>query len=194
MIPTYAGLAATLTAGQAATLADSLTPTRLTGIAAYTLAAACCCIAWAQSRATPAVAKLAASLAAIESLLLLDMLFNIRWQLHETLADAAQRRHEYDLRRLPQTILIAALVAVLLLGLAYALRLYRTRVGALLAVSGAMLSLISWCVEVVSLHAVDALLYRPIGRCMAVAFLWMLACLLTSAGILIESRRSRAAS
>jgi hypothetical protein len=56
------------------------------------------------------VAKLAAWLTAIESVLLIDMIANGRWMLHGLFVSAAQRRNEYDLRRLPQSILVAILV------------------------------------------------------------------------------------
>jgi hypothetical protein len=130
-------------------------------------------------------------LTALESLLLVDMAVNGRWMLHDLFDGAAQRRHVYDLRRLPQSIFVAILVGVLFAGLLIAFRLFRARMGALLAVSGALLSLVSWCIEVVSLHAVDAVLYRRVGSLMVISFVWIFACLLTCTGILIDSRRTQ---
>jgi hypothetical protein len=130
---------------------------------------------------------LAPSLTAIESLLLIDMIVNGRWMLHDMFVNAAQRRNEYDLRRLPQSILVAILVAILFAGLLFTFRLYRSRIGALLAVSGALLSIVSWCIETISLHQVDAILYCLIGKVVAISFVWIVACLLTSVGILIDS-------
>jgi urea transporter len=75
------------------------------------------------------------------------------------------------------------------MGLIYTARLYRARIGAILAVSGALLSLVTWCIEVVSLHQVDAILYHPVGNLMAVSLGWVLASLLTSVGILIDARQ-----
>jgi hypothetical protein len=54
-----------------------------------------------------------------------------------------------------------------------------------LAVSGSLLSVVVWCVEVVSLHAVDHILYHLIGKWMVVSALWILACSMTSIGILL---------
>jgi hypothetical protein len=133
-------------------------------------------------------------LAAIESLLLIDMIINGRWMLHDMLDNAAQHRHEYDLRRLPQFVVVAFLVGILIVGLLCAVRLYRARIGALLAVSGALLSLVSWCIEVVSLHQVDAILYHPVGELVVVSFVWILATLMTSVGILIDSRQANGGS
>jgi hypothetical protein len=169
-----------------------LSPTRATGIAAYAVAATCSGIAWARERRVQAISSLAASLTAIESLLLIDMIVNIRWILHDMFATAAQRRHEYNLRHLPQLLFVAILVGILLAGLISTARLYSARIGAALAVSGALLSVITWCVEVVSLHQVDAILYYQVGNLMAVSLIWVVASLLTSIGILIDARQATA--
>jgi hypothetical protein len=126
----------------------------------------------------------------MESLLLVDMVLNVRWILHDMFATAAQRRHEYDLRHLPQLLFVATLAGILLAGLISTVRLYKARLGAVLAVSGALLSLVAWCIEVVSLHQVDAILYYQIGNFMAVSLIWVLASLLTSVGILIDTRQA----
>jgi hypothetical protein len=162
-----------------------LTPTRSVGIAAYGVAVACCGTASALTRGERTVSRIAAWLTAIEGILLLDMIFNGRWILHQLLLDFAQRWHEYELRRLPQVIAVAMLAEILFIGLFVALRLLQESIGTLLAVLGALLSLVTWCIEVVSLHQVDAVLYHPIGSLMAVSFVWIAACTMTSVGILI---------
>jgi hypothetical protein len=167
-----------------------LSPTRAAGIAAYALTTICSAIAWARARRVQAVSRLAASLTAVESLLLIDMIVNARWMLHDMFATAAQRRHEYDLRHLPQSLAVAILLGTLFVGLIYLVHFYRARIWAVLAVSGALLSLIIWCIEVVSLHKVDVILYYPIGKLMAVSLIWVLASLLTSVGILIDARQA----
>jgi hypothetical protein len=166
-----------------------LTPTRATGIAAYGIAMICCGIAWAKGRRLRTVSQLAALLTAIEGALVLDMIFNWRWLLHQQLMDLAQRWNEYDLRRSPQRIAIVVLTVLLLLGVLFALRLLRGRTGALLAVAGVLLSLVLWCIEVVSLHAVDHILYHLLGPWMLVSLVWLFAGLATSAGILIDARQ-----
>ncbi len=167
-----------------------LSPTRATGVVAYAVAAVCSAIAWARARRVRAVSRLAASLTAIESLLVVDMLVNIRWILHDIFATAAQRRHEYDLRHLPQLLFVAFLLGILFVGLISTAQLYRARIGAVLAVSGVLLSLTTWCVEVISLHQVDAILYHSIGRWMTVCIVWITASMLTSVGILIDARQA----
>ncbi len=90
-------------------------------------------------------------------------------------------------------ILVTFLLAILFVSLYFSLRLFRAKPGALLAVSGALLSLITWCIEVVSLHQIDAVLYHQVWGFMVVSFVWIAGCLMTSVGILFESRRANAA-
>jgi hypothetical protein len=120
----------------------------------------------------------------IETWLLLDIAFNWRWMLHGVIGGFAQRHHEYAARRVPQVIAVSILGAVLVSGLIATWRLFRGRFGHLLAVWGVLLSLVLWCTEVVSLHSVDRLLYYSLGNVMAVSIPWILACAMTSIGIL----------
>lgn len=168
-------------------IGEWFTPTRGSGIVAYGVAVTSSGIAWARSRALQRSARIASLVTVIEGALLFDMLIDGRWMLHQLLIDHAVREQEYVLRRAPQSIAVAILVGLLLVGLLCALRSFRTRIGALLAVSGVLLSLFSWCIEVVSLHAIDAILYHPVGKIMAVSIVWILACSMTSIGILIAS-------
>ena len=167
-----------------------LTPTRATGIVAYGVAMVCCGLAWARTRRLRAPSQLAALLTAIEGALVLDMVFNWRWMIHQQLMDFAQRRNEYEIRRSPQLIAIAILAVLLLVGLLAALRILRGRAGALFAVSGVLLSLVLWCTEVISLHAMDHVLYHPLGPWMIVCLVWVFAGLMTSAGILLDARQA----
>src|ERR1700733_6463615 len=91
-----------------------LTPTRATGIAAYGVAMTCCGIAWARTRGLRKISQLAALLTAIEGALVLDMVFNWRWMIHQQLMDLAQRWHDYDIRRSPQRTAIAILAILFL--------------------------------------------------------------------------------
>jgi hypothetical protein len=162
-----------------------LNPTRAIGLAAYGAALSCCGVAWIRTKARR-VSQLAAVLMLIESALLLDIAFSWRWMLHDVIGGFAQRHHEYGVRRLPQEIALSILGGMLLLGLIVIWRLFHGRAGARLAVSGVVLSLFVWCIEVVSLHAVDHLLYHSLGRVMAVSLLWILSCAMTSIGILLD--------
>jgi hypothetical protein len=163
-------------------------PTRASGLVAYATAFTCCGIAWIRTKAGRRTSRLAAVLMLIESALLLDMAFNWRWKLHQALIDFAMRKHEYAQRGLPQLFVVTLLGALLLLGWFVAWRFFRGRGTTLLAVSGALLSLVVWCIEVVSLHAVDHVLYYSVGGVMAVSLLWILSCSMTSIGILLDPR------
>lgn len=124
----------------------------------------------------------------IASALLLDMAFNWRWKLHQAVMDFAMRKREYAQRGLPQLIVVTLLGALLLFGWFVAWHSLRSRGTTLLAVSGALLSLVVWCIEVVSLHAVGHILYYSLGGVMAVSLLWILSCTMTSIGILLDRR------
>jgi hypothetical protein len=169
-----------------------LSPTRASGLVAYGAAVICCGLAGIRARDRRGASRLALVLMAIDGLLLLDIAFDWRWKLHGLVGGYAQGHHEYEMRRLPQLIALVLLTGVLLLGLFAALRIFRNRMGTLLAVSGVLLSLITWCVEVVSLHAVDHILYHTLGKVMVVGFVWILACLMTAVGVLIDSQQFRA--
>ena len=162
--------------------------TRACGLAAYGTAWICCASAWIRPKAGRTTARVAAVLMAIESALLLDMAFNWRWKLHQAVMDLAMQRHEYGERRMPQAIVVSLLCAVLLFGLFLCWRSFRHRGTTLLAVSGTLMSVIIWCIELVSLHAVDHVLYARMGGVMAVAFLWILSAGMTSVGILLDPR------
>jgi hypothetical protein len=83
-------------------------------------------------------------------------------------------------------------MVLLLLALRAVRRFFRDRAIAL-AVSGTLFSLVLWFIEVISLHQVDHVLYYRIGPIMAVGLLWILACLMTSTGMLISSLEPRPA-
>jgi hypothetical protein len=163
-------------------------PTRTIGLVAYATALMCCSITWIRTKGTRKTSRVAATLMLFESALLLDMAFNWRWKLHQALMDFALERHEYGQRRFPQVIAVSALAGLLLIGVVTAWRTFRGRGTTLLAVSGAWLSIVLWSVEVVSLHAVDRVLYTSLGGVMVVSLLWIAACALTSIGILRDPR------
>jgi hypothetical protein len=169
------------------TIGEWLNPTKTVGLLAYGAATLCCGIAWAKAKKQPEVRRLAALLMCVESVLLLDIAFNWRWMLHQFAMDLAQRRHEYEFRRAPQMIALGVLVALLLLGLLAVRRFFRSTGGSRLAVSGVLLSVILWGTEVISLHQVDHYLYHRLGPIMVVSLLWVLACVMTSIGMLYAS-------
>jgi hypothetical protein len=169
------------------TIEEWLNPTRAVGLLAYGTAVTCCGIAWVRDKNQRQDGRLAGLLTLIEVTLLLDIAFNWRWTLHQLLMDSAQRANEYQIRRIPQLIVLLILLGILSLGLFRVRRFFRGSGGSSLAVSGVLLSVVLWCAEVISLHQVDHVLYHRLGNMMAVSLLWILACLMTSIGILMVS-------
>lgn len=183
------GVEAIIPATGAAALWLGIGATRAAGEAAYLFAALCC--VWAWSRASGRRRRLPALLTLVELALLFDMLSNGRWALHDLLGAAARDRSLYGERVLPQIAALALLGLAAAIALPTLLRTFRGRPGAALAVTGAVLSLACWCVEVVSLHAVDALLYRAAGGLMFVAPVWIASGLLCGLGMLWDARTPR---
>lgn len=171
------------------TIGEWLNPTRVVGLMAYGTAVTCCGIAWVREQNQRQDWRLAALLTLIESTLLLDIASNGRWMLHRLFVDLAQRAHEYAVRRTPQVIVLVVLTGLMLLALRAVRRFSRNRAIAF-AVSGVVLSLALWCTEAVSLHQVDHVLYHRLGPIMAVSLLWLVACLMTSTGMLLASRHA----
>jgi hypothetical protein len=171
------------------TIGGWLTPTREVGLLAYTVAVTCCGFAWVRDRNDGHRRRLAALLTLFELTLLLDIVFNWRWTLHQFLIDAALRANLYQNRRLPQLLVLLLLAVVVSLIFLQVRSRFRCGRGSSLALFGAMLSLILWCTELISLHQVDHVLYHQIANVMAVSLLWVLACLMTSIGILMSSPR-----
>jgi hypothetical protein len=180
------------------TSAEWFNPTKVSGLVAYGTAVTCCAVAWVTTRAMrgPRLAMLTL----LESFLLLDIAFSWRLHVHDFLEHIAQRHNEYASRRLPQVVTLCLLLGLLLLSLLAVWRLVRSSVGARLTISGLLLSLALWWTEVISLHQVDHAFYyrlgnifRPLGDLMPVGVFWIVAALMFSAGIVIESKRSKTA-
>jgi len=161
------------------------------GLSAYLFAAISCGIAWARVHENPRTGRLAAILLVLEAGLFLDMLFNGRWLLHDLLQGEAMAEKLYTLRTGPQIAMLGLLGAAAVGGVALAFRSLRGRTGAAVAICGMIFSLSCWCAEVISLHAIDAVLYRSVGGVMFVSLIWVLCSLTTSLGILWDTRVSR---
>jgi hypothetical protein len=169
-----------------------MTATHVAGLMAYGAATVACLFSLARARRDSVLARLSALLAVLESALLLDIAFNWRWALHNWLQDEFVAHHLYDRRRVVQVLMLAAVAAALTLAIGCALRRPRARQyeWAVAAVCGGCLSFGVWCVEVISLHAIDRILYTRAVGVLVVAYLWALPSLLTTFGILMAARAS----
>lgn len=173
--------------------AEWLNATRIIGLAAYLLALVSCAIAWTYGHGAAHKRRLAAVIGALEATLLLDMALDGRWRLHDLLVEESIARNFYMLREGPQIVAIGILGIGAAAGIGWALWNFRGRAGASLAACGAVLSLACWCVEVVSLHAVDIVFYREVFGVMLVAGVWIACALMTSMGILWDARAIKGA-
>jgi len=163
-----------------------LSPTRTAGLTAYTASLLACVWRWAKCREVDASRGLYAMLALVQFCLLLDMAFNWRWKLHDLGVRAAAKLGVYDLRRAPQLLMLLALALVLALLSALIFYKFRRRIGAALALAGTMLSVGLWCLECVSLHAVDRVLYSMVGAVMKVTLAWIFLALVTCLGLWLD--------
>lgn len=161
-----------------------LNPTQLIGLSTYSFAFVCCVIAWIGGRGLPPLRRIAALLALLEAALLLDMVFSGRWLLHDWLEREANARGLYAMRAGLQSAALCFLGVCTAVGIAWTLWPLRGEPGASLAACGGILSLGTWCVEVVSLHAVDRVLYRTFDGVMHVTLIWIACALMTGAGVL----------
>ncbi len=160
-----------------------LTPVKASGLAAYLMASAACAATVLLS-VDRRIVRLASILCALDLFLVSDIAFNWRWKLHDQLSWSAITHHWYAFRTGPQIAALAFLAIMLLLAAVSLGRRLSSIRGGRLALCGALLSIGSWFTEVISLHAIDAILYRSVGPLMVVCFIWMLAAITTTAGIL----------
>lgn len=165
-------------------------PTRLVGVSVYLTGTICCVVA---SQRNQVSSRLSQKLAAVEGILLLDILFDWRWKLHDFLQQLAVRDNLYEGRRDWQIVALIGLLMAFCALAWWTLRSLRGRPGALLAVNGALLSVVCWCSEVVSLHDVDVEYYRLHGPFMMVSLFWVFGALMTSFGVLSDARQLRGA-
>ncbi len=129
-------------------------------------------------------ARLAGFLAIFHAALFLDITFDWRWLLYRHLEATAIVQRWYQERHWPQVGMLVVLAALLFAGIMMARQRFPSPPGAAMALDGSLLSIGCWATEVISLHATDAILYHRIGSLMTVSFVWMLACLITTAGML----------
>lgn len=163
------------------------TPTSVAGLLSFGIATLSSGIALFRLRNVPAVAWPVAWIAALESLLLLDMAMDARWALHGNVMQFALHRGFYAQRHGIQIAGLTILFAILVFGAAMMTRRLRDRLGALVAAWSALLALTMWCVELVSLHEIDAVLYHQVDGFMVIAFVWMILGATTAISIQLEA-------
>ena len=166
----------------------SISPTQEAGIASHLLAAVVCGVAWAKSRRQN---RMTATLGLLELFLLFDALFNWRWILHGFLVKTAMGLSVYDERTLPQEVFTALLSIATLVAATATTRHSWNRPGACLAICGGLISAELWAIEVISLHAIDAIFERKVGPILVIASLWIVSSALIMLGVSWDAKASR---
>jgi hypothetical protein len=159
-------------------------PTQLTGLIMTALVVICCLAA---RKGSPW-----RWLAALHALFFAEILFGWRHRLHNIVNLQLMQEGIYSQRAILQIALLAlaSIIALaLLIGIWRAKRL-AARIG-LLASSGMALLFL---VEAISLHSVDAILYRRIGPAMLIAFLWAGLCAITMLATLLDRPKRKGAA
>lgn len=169
-----------------------LNATRTVGLTACVFALVSCAFAWANGRGATRQRRLAAAIGALEAMLLADMALDGRWRLHDLLENESIARNLYVLREGPQDVALGILGVAAVAGIGLVLWGFRGRAGASLAACGATLWLTCWCVEVISLHTVDLVIYREIYGVKLVGGVWIACSLMTGIGILWDMRAANA--
>ena len=164
--------------------------TRTIGLIGYTVTLAVSLMRWIRSWQAGSQWKIFALLSCTQLMLLLDMAFDWRWQLHEYWMRQAIAHSVYAERRAPQLLVLIALAAALAICTAVLLVRLRFEKGKALALAGTALSVGLCFGEAVSYHNLDRVLHATIGGAMVVAYLWAGLCVLTCLGLWMDARHT----
>lgn len=129
------------------------------------------------------MSRLALTFGVLQTAMFFDIAFDWRWKLYGLLRAGAIANQWYGHRHWPQVGMLVLLAVLLLTGIELARRRYASKPGAVLATEGALLSVGCWSAEVISLHAMDSVLYHRAGPLMIVNFVWALASITTAIGM-----------
>jgi hypothetical protein len=126
------------------------------------------------------------AIAGIYTILSIEILVSGRHLIDQAIGDWLRPQHLYPERRPAQAVAILILVFLALLTARLAVR--RAPTGRLKIATGATAAVLAlFTVESLSLHAVDAVLYCPVGPIMLIGWLW-LGCGWTSAAAATAER------
>lgn len=148
--------------------------TQLTGIVAFGAAALLCFRArWVQ-------------IGAINAVLAIECVFGLRHRIHDL---AVHLMGPLYADRGSVQILLMGLILALLAGSGMLLLLSKRRLAPAHVTSATLLAVALFSIEVISLHAVDAVLYRFVGDVMVIGWLWLALALVIAIGALRAKSR-----
>jgi hypothetical protein len=130
------------------------------------------------------------SLTVLQFALLVDMLFNLRWLLHNKLASEFLVHHFYNRRVGPQHLALLLVAAAASTGIWLLLKSLRGRRGAQLASCGMVLWISTWFAEVISLHSMDVFLHNSLAHVTVRDAVWIVSSIMISYGVLLDVRRA----
>lgn len=129
------------------------------------------------------------SLTVLQTVLLVDMLFHLRWLLHNKLAGEFLIHHVYERRVGPQHLALFLVAAAASTGIWLLLKSLRGRRGAQLASCGMILWISTWITEVISLHSTDIFLHKSLAHVTVRDAVWIVSSIMISYGVLRDVRR-----
>jgi hypothetical protein len=162
-----------------------LSATRVAGLVAYSVSLALCASRCLRERR---INGLYGILSLAQLVLLLDIVFDWRWMLHERLLQNAMAHGVYGARRPGQLLWLCILMGFVAAGVVLVTVKLQSRRGAAIAVIGTIFSVGLRCMEVVSYHWVDAVMYSRVGAVMLVGILWIALALFTCLGVWMDGR------
>jgi hypothetical protein len=148
-------------------------PTQLTGLLSFGAATMACVIA--AQRSIGRDARAWQVLVFIHGLFSMEILIGLRHRIHNYLAASLMAQGEYGQRRGIQEPMVFGLATVALVCVTLLLLSPRLAGSVRLAGSLTVALLALFAIETVSLHAFDAVYYRPIGPVLLIGWLWAIA-------------------
>lgn len=144
----------------------------------------------AASRRTGGRTGIWSSLAAINALMAAEIMLMLRHDVSGSVGAWLCHAGLYADRRSSQAAMILALLLLALLALPAVLRKATTKPQAV-AIGSTFAAVLLFMVESVSLHAIDAVLYQPVGPMLLIGWLWLASGWSTVAAGLSSLGRSR---
>src|ERR1700738_2903609 len=162
-------------------------PTQLIGILSFAAASIACFVSGRQS-ALPE-ARTWEILALINLLFLLEIFIGLRHRLHDLVVAILMADAKYNQRSSVQEILVLLSAVIVLTFAATFFIWHKTSAGSANVAMGLTIAVsFLFVIETVSLHTVDAVLYRPIASVMIVGWIWAIA----TCGIVVAASSSAA--
>ncbi len=150
---------------------DQINSTQLAGLIGFGATALLCArAAWRQTHAR----SLWVSLAIVYSLMFVDVVVQLRHLIRVEITDTLKALGVYGDRQSAQTALLIGLgVVAAYFSLRLLIRMRTMALSAQFAFVGTLLVIALYVLELISLHVIDAILYRQTGPILLIGWLWL---------------------